>query len=146
MSNRKGSWQPALLLMVLCSSLTGCGWHWPWRHRAAPPPAPVQEVSISGTTAIQQFWDRNTLLLDLTALRGDGEASFTTSHGWPVRLEFKVQPGRFAQLEVRALERTVFEVPAQGDKPVMLKLAPGAYAADTAQIAIRWSAAGDSPH
>ena len=143
MSNRTVS-QAACLCLCLC--LAGCGWHWPWRHRTPAAPQPVQELSVDGTTSIQQFWDRNTLLLDLTALRGDGEAHLKATHGWPVRIEFKVQPGSMALLEVRALERTVFEVPAEGAKPVVLKLAPGSYAADTPQIVIRWSAVADSAH
>jgi hypothetical protein len=146
MSNQTGSRLPAFILLTLCLSLAGCGWHWPWRHRAVPPPAPVHELDIQGTAAILQYWDRNTLLLDLTALRGEGTASLGAAHGWPVRLEFKVQPGSFGQLEVSGLERTLFQVPAQGTGPVVLKLAPGTYAADTRQIAIRWSAAADSAH
>jgi hypothetical protein len=126
-------------------SLAACGIHWPWRQRAPAVPQPVQELSIEGGAAIAQFWDRNTLLLDLTALSGEGQASLHAAHGWPVRLEFKVQPGSMLQLEVQAQQRTVFEVPAQG-KPVVLKLAPGAYVRDTPQIAIRWSAAGGLEH
>jgi hypothetical protein len=131
--------------LALCMSLAACGMHWPWRHRTPPAPQPVQELSVEGGAAIAQFWDRNTLLLDLTALSGEGEASLHAAHGWPVRLEFKVQPGSMAQLEVRGQLRTVFEVPAQG-KPVVLKLAPGAYVPDTPQILIRWSAAGGLEH
>ena len=130
-----------LTALALCMSVSACGMHWPWRQRAPAAPQPVQVLSIQGGAAILQFWDRNTLLLDLSALSGEGEASLHAPHAWPVRLEFKVQPGSMAQLEVRALARTVFEVPAQG-KPVLLKVAPGAYASDTPQITIRWSAAG----
>ncbi|HEV7985463.1 MAG TPA: hypothetical protein VGP20_04805 [Steroidobacteraceae bacterium] len=127
--------------LALCACLSACGMHWPWRHPTPAAPQPVQALSVEGSTAILQFWDRNTLLLDLTALSGEGEASLHAAHGWPVRLEFKVQPGSMAQLEVRALARTVFEVPSQG-KPVVLKLAAGAYVGDTPQITIRWSGAG----
>ncbi len=65
--------------------------------------------------------------------------------GWPVRIEFKVQPGSYAQLEADGLQRAVFEVPAEG-KATVLKLDPGGYVPDTPQIAIRWSAAGGSAH
>ena len=66
-------------------------------------------------------------------------------HAWPIRLEFKVQPGSFVHLEVTGLQRVVFEVPAQG-APVLFKLAPGAYVRDTAQITIRWRVADGSEH
>jgi hypothetical protein len=131
--------------VVLCAALTACGIHWPWRHRAPPPPQPVQELTIEGGAGIQQFWDRNTLQIDLTAMSGDGTAVLRAAHGWPIRLEFKVRPGGFAQLEADGLQRAVFSVPAQGN-PTLLKLAPGSYAPDTPQITIRWRAAADSEH
>jgi hypothetical protein len=140
-----------LLTALACVALAACGFHWPWRHRAVPPPPAVHELTIqpSGDTSatasgVTQFWDRNTLLLDLTAVAGDGAVTLTpTAHGWPVRLEFRVQPGSFARLEVQARERVLFEVPSQG-KPVVLKLAPDAYVSETPQITLRWSVAGDS--
>jgi len=117
--------------------------HWPWRHRAPPAPQPVQE--LSAPAPILQFWDRNTLLLDLTALRGEGTATLmpVAARGWPIRIEFRVQPGSIAHLEVQGRERVVFEVPGQG-APVVFRLAPDAYVADTPKISLRWSAAGDS--
>ncbi len=140
------------LTALACAALAGCGFHWPWKHRAAPPPAPVHELAIqpagdaaaTASGGVTQFWDRNTLLLDLTAVAGEGAVTLTpTTHGWPVRLEFRAQPGRFARLEVQGRERVVFEVPSQG-KPMVLKLAPDAYLPTTPQITLRWSAAADS--
>jgi hypothetical protein len=149
MSNHPVSKRPlsmAVTSVLLCAALAGCSVHWPWRHRAPPPPQPVHELSVQPPgAAIQQFWDRNTLLIDLTALSGEGTATLTApaGRGWPVRLEFRVQPGNIARLEVQGLERVLFEVPTQG--PAMLfKLAPGAYLHDTPQITVRWSAADDS--
>jgi len=144
-----------LLALLAGAGLAGCShWpvHWPWHHHSPPGPQPVSELSIQATAdnspgasgAIQQFWDRNTLLLDLTAVGSEGAVTLApTSHGWPVRLEFRVQPGRMARLEVQGRERVVFEVPAQG-KPLLLQLATGAYVPDTPQITLRWSAADDS--
>jgi hypothetical protein len=156
MSNREAS--GAMLAMrgaiiALCLVTSACGLHWPWRHRSQAAPVPVHELAIEapaaadGTPAapIQQFWDRNTLLIDLTAQGGLGAATLhpASGHGWPVRLEFRVQPGRFTQLEVQAQQRVVFEVPAQG-APLVLRLAPGAYTRETTQITLRWSAADGS--
>ena len=53
--------------------------------------------------------------------------------------------GHIGRLEVLAAQRVVYGVPAQG-APLLLKLAPSAYHADTAQIMLRWSAADDSAH
>jgi hypothetical protein len=141
----------ALLLMLMMSlSLAACAMHWPWQRRPHPPPQPVQQVSIvadasASATTILQYWDRNTLLLDLTTAGGEGGAIVTPikALGWPVRLEFRVQPSSIGRLEVLGAQRVVYEIPAQG-AALLLKLAPGAYHPDTAQITLRWSAAGDS--
>lgn len=142
---------PARLLAgaLLCLLLSACAVHWPWKHRQKPPPPLVHAVDVGGDqgSEIHQYWDRNTLKLDLTALSGEGQASMTPieSVGWPVRLEFVVRPGSFARLEVLALQRVVFEVPAQG-KLLILKVDPGAYEPKTPSITLRWSAADDSEH
>lgn len=143
-------WWRAVLISVLAASLSACALHWPWQHRPPPPPQPVQQLSIvpdasAAATMIAQFWDRNALLLDLTAASGEGGATVTpiSGLGWPVRLEFRVQPGRIARLEVLGAQRVVYAVPSQG-APLLLRLAPAAYRADTAQITLRWSAADDS--
>jgi hypothetical protein len=143
----------AAITVLLCAALGACAVHWPWRQRAPPAPQPVHELSIqpqttsggSASAPILQFWDRNTLLLDLTGLRGEGAATLSAAaeRGWPIRLEFRVQPGSFARLEVQGLERVVYEVPAQGAS-VLFKLAPDAYGHDTPQITVRWLAADDS--
>jgi hypothetical protein len=133
------------LTLAVCSGLTACGLHWPWKHRTPPAPQPVHELTIEGDGTIAQYWDRNTLQVDLTAVAGEGSATLRAPHGWPVRLEFRVQPGSFGMLEVEAAQRTVFEVPSQGP-PAVLLAAPGSYVPDTAAIAIRWSAAAGSAH
>ena len=110
----------------------------------------MQQVSIvtdasAPAATILQYWDRNTLLLDLSAVGGEGGASITPikALGWPIRLEFRVRPGSIGRLEVLGAQRVLFAVPAQG-APLLLKLAPSAYHADTEQITLRWSAADDS--
>jgi hypothetical protein len=133
---------------------------WPWQHR--PAAASTQTVSVlavtldsagvtgapaAGKAPIAQYWDRNTLLLDLTHLSAAGSATLMpvpANGGWPVRLEFRVQPGAIARLQVVGAQRVTFIVPAHGTAEV-LKLDPGVYLADTAQINLRWSAAGDLP-
>jgi hypothetical protein len=157
-----------LALLTALSALTALAaavpaWaRWPWQHR--PAAASTQTVSVlavtlgsaapgvssapaAGKAPIAQYWDRNTLLLDLTHLSEAGSATLmpvAANGGWPVRLEFRVQPGAIARLQVVGAQRVTFIVPAHGTAEV-LKLDPGVYLADTAQISLRWSAAGDLP-
>jgi hypothetical protein len=154
MHDRRASsgWRNIALVTALSLMLSACAMHWPWKRRPVPPPQPVQQVSITTDAAgpaatIPQYWDRNTLLLDLSGVSGEGGASITPikALGWPIRLEFRVRPGGFARLEVSGAQRVIFAVPAQGE-PLLLKLAPSAYHADTGQITLRWSAAEDSAH
>jgi hypothetical protein len=132
----------------MCLALSACAIHWPWKHRPKPAPQPVHYVTaVSDGGSISEYWDRNTLQLDLTGLSGEGSATLNQikSVGWPIRLEFLVRPGSFGRLEVIGAQRVVYEVPAQGAN-LVLKLAPGVYPADTASITLRWSAADDSGH
>jgi hypothetical protein len=140
------------LIATLALSVSACAMHWPWKRQPVPPPQPVHQVTIvpdapDAATAIAQYWDRNTLLLDLTGARGEGSATVTPikALGWPVRLEFRVQPGSIGRLEVVGAQRVVFAVPSQG-APLLLQLAPSAYHTDTGQITLRWSVAADSAH
>jgi hypothetical protein len=140
------------LIALLSLNLSACAMHWPWKRRPPPPPQPVQQVIIVpaapvSSSPILQYWDRNTLLLDLTAARGEGGATVTPikALGWPVRLEFRVLPGSIGRLEVVGAQRVIFAVPSQGTA-LLLRLTPDAYRPDTGQITLRWSAADDSAH
>jgi hypothetical protein len=144
------TWRNIALIATLSLSVPACAMHWPWKRRPLPPPQPVHQVTIVPDAAVAaativQYWDRNTLQLDLTAASAEGGATVTPikALGWPVRLEFRVQPGSIGRLEVQGAQRVVYAVPAQG-APLLLKLAPGAYHADTEQITLRWSVADDS--
>jgi len=144
----------ALLLAAWVLCLAGCALHWPWHRHPATAPMPVMEVAIASPSgavaaapAITQFWDRNTLLIDLTAVSAEGVVAMTpiAGRGWPVRLEFRVRPGSIGRLEVVGAEREVFVIPAQG-APLKLKLPPGVYRRDTEQINLSWFAADDLAH
>ena len=137
-----------LLIAALCMTLSACGLHWPWKRHPKPPPPAVHYVTVaSDGGAISEYWDRNTLQFDLTALSGEGTATLSQikSVGWPIRLEFLVRPGSFGQLEVVGVQRVVYEIPSQGSN-VILKLAPGVCTPDTESITLRWSVAADSAH
>jgi hypothetical protein len=138
------------LIVLLGLTVSACALHWPWKRRPAPPPQPVQALTIVpdaplAATAILQYWDRNTLLLDLSAVGAEGGATLTPikALGWPVRLEFRVQPGSFGQLTVVGAQRVVYSVSPQG-APLLLRLAPSALHPDTGQVTLRWSAADGS--
>ena len=141
----RGAW----MLAGICLALSACAIHWPWKPRPKPAPQPVHYVTVvPDQAAISEYWDRNTLQFDLTALSGEGSATLSQikSVGWPVRLEFLVRPGSFGQLEVVGAQRVVYEVPTQGTANLIFGLASGVYPADTQSITLRWSAADDSRH
>jgi hypothetical protein len=146
----------AILTLAALATLTaaGCGTlsrHWPWQHRAAPPPAPVHELDISGAAggapgvdAFPQYWKRNTLVVDLSAVSGSGGITLKPANGttWPVRLALRVRPGSIAELDVRGAQRLVLPVTPSGGKPVDLELAAGVYTPSTPELTVTWGPAG----
>lgn len=139
---------------ALAGVLAGCGHlphphlSWPWHHKAAAAPEEVHELTITpgapgGSTAFPQYWKRNTLLVDLQSAGGTGSVVLQPVAGtpWPVRLGFRVLPGRFGMLEVHGDQRKVLPVTAQGTKPLDLELEPGVYSAKTPQITVTWEPA-----
>jgi hypothetical protein len=117
--------------------------HWPWHHRPAAPPAPVHELDVSGADApasFAQYWKRNTLVVDLSAAPATGRIVLKPAAGtaWPMRLAFRVMPGRFGVLEVRGAERVLLPISAAGHTALDLELAPDVYRPDTAEITVSW--------
>jgi hypothetical protein len=141
-----------LLSWALLPWLAACTTAWPWSQRAAERPVAVHEVvieaaegrSVDGIDA-PQYWNRNTLLIDLSTVPASGALALRPAQGspWPVRLAFRVRPGSMASLEVRGEQRVVYDVPSGGG-PVMLALDPGVYSPRTASITLQWNAAGGS--
>jgi len=131
---------------LLALSAVGCGHlHWPWHHPAPAPPAAVHELDVSGAPtpdSYPQYWQRNTLLVDLSAASGSGSITLKPAAGssWPARLAFRVTPGAFGALEVHADQRVVLPITAAGAKPVDLELTPGVYTARSAQMTVSWGA------
>ena len=128
-----------------CSHLPHFSPHWPWRHPPAAPPAPVHELDVSGTGSgsLAQYWKRNTLVVDLSGAPASGQVVLKPVAGtaWPVRLAFRVVPGRFGVLEVRGAERVTLPITAAGHAPLDLELAPDIYRPDTRDIAVTWGPA-----
>ena len=136
----------ALALGVLAASAAGCSHlKWPWHHQPPPAPTPVHvlEVSGSGASAVrEQYWKRNTLVLDLSAASGSGSITLRPpSDGWPVRVALRVSPGSLGELDVRGAQRVVLPIVSSGVKPVDLELPPGVYPPKTTEVTVTWGAA-----
>ncbi len=116
--------------------------HMPWHHRPPPQPQPVHELDISGTNTFPQYWQRNTLLVDLSAARGSGSIVLKPAAGgaWPVRLAFRVTPGSIGVLAVQAAQRLTLPIAASGPQPVDLELTPGVYRPETTEMTVSWGA------
>lgn len=125
--------------------------HMPWSHRPAPPPQPVHELVITdaagAAVSFPQYWNRNTLVLDLQGISGTGHIVLSTPAGttWPFRLALRVTPGSVGELEVRADQRWVVPIVPTGTKPVDLVLAPSLYSGTTPQINVAWQPAPAPP-
>lgn len=135
----------AALMVAACASPR----FWPWRAAPPEPARPVQELRIlsaDGSTgaasAVLQYWDRNTLVLDMQGVSGSGALVLQPGEGrpWPMRLGFRVAPGRTGTLEVRGAQRVVFPVSAEGAAAIELQLAPGVYRPETERIEVQWGA------
>jgi hypothetical protein len=141
--------------MMLVMGLTGCthlrsSGVWPFHHQAAPVPERVDELladTLDGGShfAVGQYWDRNTLLVDLGDAAGQDGMRLRPAAGapWPVRLGFRVQPGRIGRLEVEGAQRVVYSVPSSGE-PVLLRLDPGVCTTRTRQLTLRWYPADET--
>lgn len=121
--------------------------HWTvYRYRLAPPPPPpppVQELRITEkgiAASYPQYWERNTLLVDLQGVSGTGRLVLQPheGRGWPVRIALRVTPGAVGVLEVYADQRSVFPITTTPGKPVELELDPGVYSQQTGEIAVSW--------
>ncbi|HEX9475004.1 MAG TPA: hypothetical protein VF931_12495 [Steroidobacteraceae bacterium] len=142
-TRRRAGTVAALLICLAalgaCSHVARLGpshWHahWPWRHAPAPPEPPVHELLAevpagASSPALVQSWNRNNLRVSLADLSGEGEFTLRPApgHVWPIRLEFLVQPGTFAHLEIRGDQRAILSVPATGAATV-LPVPQGLYA------------------
>jgi hypothetical protein len=141
---------PGLALAVACClAFTACSSMkmpniWPFHKKAEPVAEAVNELNLvnaDGTpTNFPQFWKRNTLLIDLSAIGAAGNFAARLPEGttWPVRVGVRVRPGSVGQIEILGEERTVLPVAAEGTAPIDLEFAPSVYTPKTAAIYISW--------
>jgi hypothetical protein len=135
----------AAAAVVLAVPVSGCSSlkaHWPWHHSAPAPPPPAHALDITGAAAnsFPQLWQRNTLVVDLSAANGSGSITLKPAAGvgWPLRLALRVTPGSIGALEVRAAQRTLLPISTAGGKPVDLELTPGIYTPATPEMTVVW--------
>jgi hypothetical protein len=138
------------MAVACCLVLTACSSYkvkmgWPPIYKT---PAPVSEavnelnlLNADGTPAnFPQYWKRNTLLIDLSAIGAAGNFAARLPEGttWPVRVGVRVRPGSVGQIEILGEERNVLPVAAEGTVPLDLEFAPSVYTPKTAAIYISW--------
>jgi hypothetical protein len=140
----------SVLVLAGCLSLAACQSlsmpkFWPFYKKPKPPPEVVNEVTLvmpDGSPAnFPQYWQRNTLIIDLTSVSGQGSvaARLPEERAWPVRLALRVRPGSVGQLDVRGEERNVLPIATEGLRPIDIELSPSLYAPTTAAIYIAWA-------
>jgi hypothetical protein len=133
------------MLLAGCSTLRGL---WPFGHASKAMPPAVTELLVElpeggAVPVVLQYWERDTLVLDLTNVAGTGRVTLRrqTGHGWPPRLALRMAPRRFEVAEVRGATRVVLPVSVEAGPPVTVELPPDTYAADTPQLQLSWGAA-----
>jgi uncharacterized protein (UPF0548 family) len=133
------------LLLAGCSTLRGL---WPFGHGQKATAQPVTELLVElpeggPVPVVLQYWERDTLVLDLTNVAGTGRVTLRrqAEHSWPARLALRMAPRRFEMAEVRGATRVALPVSAAAGPPVTVELPPELYAADTPQLRLSWGAA-----
>jgi hypothetical protein len=145
-AERSGAAVAAPAVAVLAVLAAGCG-HWLWHHQPAAAAAPVHELDIGGANASEafpQYWKRNTLVVDLSAVSGSGSITLKPVAGtaWPVRLALRITPGSIGELDVRGAHRLILPVAPSSGAPVDLELTPGVYTTSTSELTVQWGPAG----
>ncbi len=138
--------------LILLATLAGCTTfrnHWTFARRAPPAPPPVAELIVgwpqdANPPVVLQYWERNTLVLDLANVGAQGQVTLrpAADKAWPARLAFRMAPRRFEELEVRGEQRLLLPVAAAGTDAVTAELTPGIYRKDTAELTVSWGASG----
>ena len=160
-----------LAISLIMATLAGCSslrmpdvnmpkLRWPFSAKPVPAPEPVDEVIFeapavapgaagavadvpAAVSAFPQYFKRNTLIIDMTAVAGSGSVLLRpkTPAGWPMRVAFRVKPGSFEALEVRADQRVLLPLTASSTRPTQdLLLPPGSFQVRTESMLLRWGA------
>lgn len=146
MRQTRSIWALLCVSTALGFGLTGCGQMpripWPWADEPVVAPEIVDELKIDSPAADQltQYWERNTLVVDMTNVAAPGRASLSPAYerGWPMRVAVKLVPGRVTSLEARGAQRVVLPVTPEGAAPVTLELPPAIHVKGTPQVDLTW--------
>ena len=121
----------------------------PFGNHPEPAPQPVRELSVqvaenAAMPVVLQFWERNTLVVDLQGVPSSGSLRLAPEpgHAWPAQMAFRMSPARFQQLDVRGEQRVQLSV-TPGAEPTTAQLPPGVYSTSTAGLDLRWGATGE---
>lgn len=137
-----------ILALAGCASVSA---HLPWRHRAPPPPEVSTALSVAtpegAAVSWPQIWQRNDVVLDMTAVAPSGSAVVAPRAGlaWPVRVALRVTAGAIAVLEVDGAQRVLLPINASAGAPIDLELDPGVYTPRTPQLTVRFGPASGLP-
>jgi hypothetical protein len=137
-----------LLLALSLGTVSGCAtaksW-WPWQPAAPAAPQPVRELNVNAPAdmampVVLQYWERNTLVLDLQQVPPAGQITLTRDgeKPWPVRIAFRMSPSRFETLQVRGAQRVVLPLSTGDGGIVQAELPPSAYDKDTTALQVSW--------
>jgi hypothetical protein len=138
-----------LLLGLACvAAFAGCATvksYWPWLEQPAAAPQPVRELNVDvpadmAMPVVLQFWERNTLVIDLQQVPPAGQIMLTREgdRAWPVRIAFRMSPARFATLQVRGAQRIVLPLATGDGAVVQAELPVSAYDRDTKALQVSW--------
>jgi hypothetical protein len=144
-----------LVLVLACiglAGLSGCASMrslWPWGAQQAKAPEAVHELVVTvpadmAVPVVLQFWERNTLVVDLQGVSTSGQIRLSRKEGnaWPVRVAFRMTSTRYQQLEVRGEQRIVLVVAGEDGAAATAELPPGILGPDTAALTVSWGARG----
>jgi hypothetical protein len=111
-------------------------------------PQPIRELEVAiaadtATPVVLQFWERNTLVMDLQDVSSAGQVTLSRREGrsWPARIAFRMSPTRFEVLEVRGAQRVVLPVASGGSTAVTVEIPSKTYDKTTSGLVVSWGPA-----
>jgi hypothetical protein len=146
--NRRGAF--LVLAVATLLAVSGCATvksYWPWKGDPVAPPEPVRELSVNvpadmAMPVVLQFWERNTLVIDLQQVPPTGQFMLTRveDRPWPARIAFRMSPARFETLQVRGAQRVVLPLATGEGGVVQAELPASAYGKETQALTVSWGA------
>ncbi|MDR2215470.1 MAG: hypothetical protein LBE59_06485 [Nevskiaceae bacterium] len=137
------------MILAAAAACSSVGASLPWGAAPAATVEPVHELQVTVPAdrpmpVVLQFWERNTLVVDLQGAAASGQIRLSRQEGrqWPVRIGFRMSATRIQQLEVRGDQRIVLSVAGRDGAPVTAQLPVGVVGAGTPSLTVSWGASG----